>query len=79
MSSPGWSTMVMPSSVSVNWTPVAATGVGVVELLVMVTVVVTTSPGSITPSGPPTSLSIASTVACVAVKVSFAMLLSRMG
>ena len=42
MSSPGWSTIVMPSRISLNCTPVAATGVGVVELLVMVTVVVTT-------------------------------------
>jgi hypothetical protein len=61
----------------VNCTPVAATGVGASDLLVIVTVVVTTSPGSITPSG--ASLSVASTVACVAVKVSFAILLSRMG
>jgi hypothetical protein len=79
MSSPAWLTSVMPLRSSVNCTPVASVGVGAVELLVIVTVVVTTSPGSITPSGPPTSLSIASTVACVAVKVSFAMLLSRMG
>src|SRR5262245_57807906 len=37
-SRPGWSTMVMPSRISLNCAPVAATGVGVVELLVMVTV-----------------------------------------
>ena len=56
MSSPAWLTSVMPCRSSVNCTPVAVTGVGVVELLVMVTVVVTISPGSITPS-PSVSLS----------------------
>ena len=55
-----------------NCTPVAATGVGVVELLVMVTVVVTFSPAMMTPS-----MSVSSgvrTVDWMAVKVSLAML-----
>ena len=69
---PGWSTSVMPLSVSVNVTPVALV---FVELLVMVTVVVTISPtpgppGSIWPS---LSTSLVRTVVCVAVKVSLAM------
>jgi hypothetical protein len=55
---------------SVNWTPVASIGVGAVELLVMVTVVATTSPGSTTPSK---SLSVARIVVYVVLKVSLAI------
>ena len=73
MSSPAWLTSVMPCRSSVNCTPVAFTGVGVVELLVMVTVVVTISPGSITPS-PSVSKPGVATVLWMAVKVSLAML-----
>ena len=53
----------------------AATGVGVVELLVMVTVVVTCSPGSITPSASASKPGVA-TVLWMAVKVSLAILRS---
>ena len=56
-----------------NCTSVASTSVGVVELLVMVTVVVTCSPGSITPSLSASKPGVA-TVVWMAVKVSLAML-----